>query len=427
VKFIKDSEIHFQTDEDTSMINKDGTFTINNGNITINGETMIADQIILDTTTGLLLAYDYSINGEAKSFEDSKTWYEQTLKDVLPHFYPRESKDPTIPTILGAEKYEDKASVRTVYFIAEPTSVGNTFMSLSSAPWEAGLSQQAILDRYQEDIRYQTQRYTAGLLKDRGFAGYLDGLTASPDVPIEIFPDALEAANEIKDVTLKQQLVTLVETRSKTPKEDQPIFATTEHSVNELSGTITSKPSPDGKNRISGRIMVNGEPASFATIGISIPLDAAVDLGLAIANTGSNKEGAFSFMGFAIPSGDYVISVEHENISLYNFLPFSITEQELEINLHAVKNFKTLEPKSGATVTTTPTLSWESVPDVARYVITIHDNDMKEQFVYQMTEATTLTLELPLESRKNYVWSVSAHDKSGRPINLSDFSKFSTK
>lgn len=403
----------------SGIISGDETVTIVDGSIITNNETLTADQIIVKTRDQLVIAYNYSTNGAKPS--DEYTWYAQALKDSLIHFYPRESEDQII-----GEKYEDKVNNRVIYFIAEETGRENTFSNMSTAHWETAPSQAELLENYREDIRYETQRYGAGLLKDRSFAGYLDGVTASPDFPAEVFPDALEATSDLKSNSLKEQLVKLIETRSKTPREDPLLFLSSEHSIEVMSSQITEKPSPDGKNRISGQVFMNEKPASFAVVSLSIPLDATVDPGLGIAQTGSNKQGEFTFTGFNIPSGEYIISVGKDNI-FTNFVPFSINEQELEIRLDAVQTFNTLEPKPDATVSTTPTLSWESTPNAVRYLVTVYGDTMKELLVYQMTDATTLNLELPLEPKKTYSWSIGAYNKDGKLINAAYGDVFKTE
>jgi beta-lactamase regulating signal transducer with metallopeptidase domain len=362
--------------------------------------TLANGTVVPDDATGDVIIYDddlvtgvtYTVNGESDEFNEiAAFWYEQALKNSIQHFYPRESEDQNI---ISAEKYEDEANNRTVYFIAEPNGFENIFSNLSISHWETAPSQTELLDAYREDIRYQTQRYSAGLLKDRSFAGYLDGATASSGFPAQAFPDALEAATELSDNDLKEQLVELIETRSETiPKENFPLFVITKPSVDTLSGQITEKPSPDGKNRISGKVFMNEQPAPFAVVSLSIPLDATVDPGLGIAQTGSNKQGEFSFTGFNIPSGDYIISVEQDNI-FTNFIPL---------------------------------LSWESTPDAVRYLVTVYNDTMKEQLVYQMTENTTLALELPLEPEKTYVWTIGAYNKDGKLINAAYGDVFKTE
>jgi beta-lactamase regulating signal transducer with metallopeptidase domain len=375
------------------------------------------------TMTGYML-----VNGEVRSFDGAaRTWYEQALKSSIPPF---SSQFPLgNDYIARAQTYEDKANNRTVYFIHEPTHLENSFVTLAPAVWSTEPSQDEVLGVYRDNIRYETQRYSAGLLSHRSFAGYLDGLSASTDFPHELFPEVMASGKEIQDVNLQQQLSKIIKERSEKTEEDKQLaFVIADMSVDELSGTISQKASPDGKNRISGRISTNlGEPLAFGVVHLIKPQNAEVDPGAMVAQTGTNKVGEFSFAGMEIPSGDYEIWVENTDVFQSMPVPFSIKEQELEIYLRVIKNFVTLEPKPGATVSTTPTLSWEAVPGAVRYLVVVGDPETNEQVVYQMTDATSITTELPLDVKRKYSWSVGAYGKNGRQINAAYGDVFTTE
>jgi hypothetical protein len=193
-----------------------------------------------------------------------------------------------------------------------------------------------------------------------------------------------------------------------------------------LSGTIKETPSPDGKNRISGIVMADGQVVSHVLVSLGHPLDED-GYGEIIANTRTNKNGVFSFSGFNIPSGDYLLLAEEDSISQTKFFPLTINNQELEVTLNVQKTFDTAKPASGATVSTTPIFSWESVPDAARYLVMVHDLQKEEQVVYQMVDTEGLTLELPLAPHGEYQWMVVVFDKNGKMMNITDANVFKTE
>jgi hypothetical protein len=50
-----------------------------------------------------------------------------------------------------------------------------------------------------------------------------------------------------------------------------------------------------------------------------------------------------------------------------------------------------------------------------------------EQVVYQMTDATSITTELPLDVKRKYSWSVGTYGKNGRQINAAYGDVFTTE
>ncbi len=395
----------------------------------MNTHAFMPETVVLNSRDGSLNGY-ISINGNLNNFDEAAlAWYKEALKaSILNITSQLSAKNEYTPY---AQTFDDEVNNRTVHIIYEPAGFKNNFVALTPPVWEIEPPKDELLRVYRDNIRYQSQRYSAGLLTDRSFAGYLDGLSASPDFLVELFPNVVERANEIKDVALRQQLIGLLRERSKIPKDEtkQLLFVNTKSSIDMLSGQITSSLSPDGKNRISGKVTTDkGDPVSFGVVFIGHPLDAKVDPGVVIGQTGTNKAGEFSFNGFGIPSGDYVIWVESSNSfeSMF-FVPLTVNKQELEVSIRVTQTFNTLSPTPGATVSTTPTLSWEAVPDAVRYLVMVGDPVTNEEIVYQITDATNVTIELPLEANRNYSWSVGAYSKNGRQINAAYGDVFKTE
>jgi hypothetical protein len=61
----------------------------------------------------------------------------------------------------------------------------------------------------------------------------LDGVTAAPGFPKALFPIAIENAKEIKDETIRQQLVNLMVKRSQGKETSPLLFVVTEPYLDE--------------------------------------------------------------------------------------------------------------------------------------------------------------------------------------------------
>jgi beta-lactamase regulating signal transducer with metallopeptidase domain len=420
------AEINGSGDEITTFGNGESV-KLSNARVDFgDGITLAADTVILKVEEDSVTAtgYYYFVNGTKQDFnDDAETWYKQAFKDSIKAIYaktPAEDRE-------GFVSNENQTDQYKVYLLVDRYDMfKGHFFNAATSLWETQPSSQGLLDVYRNDLRQQQQLYSAGVLSDRGYAGYLDGVTADDNFPLELFPVALENATEISNKVLREHLVALIEKHQTEPKEPTPIYATTP-AAEELSGSIKQTPSPDGKNRISGTVISNGDPVPHALVSLSIPLDASVDAGVIVANTRSNKNGEFSFIGFAIPSGEYILSIDGEDFFQSTDSTIEISSQELEVTLDVQKNFNTAKPASGETVSTTPTFSWESVPDAIRYLVMVHDTKTEEQVVYQMVDTESFTLELPLAPRSEYQWLIVAFNKNGKIINTAHAEVFKTE
>jgi beta-lactamase regulating signal transducer with metallopeptidase domain len=429
VKVIKSEgeEIKFISAEASEIITDSNGTKIINGRIVINGNTtFIDDTIVVKIEENLLIAtgYNYTVNGTKQKFnDDAEAWYEQAFKDSIQAIYlktPEAARDDSISSEHETEKYK-------VYLFADRSDMFNSHsFNAAAMAWKEQPSSQDLLDAYRDDLRQQLQLYSAGILSDRGYAGYLDGVTSDNNFPVELFPVALENATEISDKVLREQLITLIEKHQIEPKEPTLIYTST-IAAEESPTKVEAAPSPDGKNRISGKVISEGNPVPHTQVSLSIPLDAEVDPGLIVANTASNKDGEFSFRGFPIPSGEYVLYIDGEGFFQGTDPTIEINSQELVVILDVQRTFDIVEPTLNAIVSTTPNFSWKGIADADRYLVFVWEMSNQEQVVYQMVDTTNFTLDLPLAPDREYNWTIAAFDKYGKMVNAAYGDVFKTE
>jgi beta-lactamase regulating signal transducer with metallopeptidase domain len=373
------------------------------------------------TTFNLTESFEYTVNDQSAPFD--RAWYEQAFEDSIQAIYSKTPEAEREDFVSG----ENETEQYKVYLLVDRDDMfKSSFFNATNAIWEVQPTSQDLLNIYRDDLRQQLQLYSAGVLSDRSYAGYLDGVTSDSNFPSELFPVALENATEISDEVLQEQLVALIEKHQAEPREPTPITASSQ--TEESAANIEVTPSPDGKNRISGRVTSEGQPVPHAQVSLSIPLDAEVDPGLIIANTGSNKNGEFTFSGFPIPSGKYDLFIDTENFFQGTYPPtIEINSQELVVTLGAKKLFDIVKPASDSTVSTTPSFSWQGTTDADRYLVLVWERTNREQVVSQMVDTTNLTLELPLSPNREYTWMVLAYDRYGKMINTSRIDDFKTE
>jgi BlaR1 peptidase M56 len=393
-------------------------------NIDNKGNTItIREGITAITKKGSVTLYEYTVNDEPKDFDEVElSWYKQAFKDSIQTIYLKTPEAERGNFVSG----ESQTEQYKVYLFADRSDMFHHYsFNAAAMTWQEQPSSQHLLDHYREDLRQQLQLYSAGVLSDRGYAGYLDGVTSDSHFPAELFPVTLENATEVSDEVLQEQLITLIEKHQAKLKEPMPIYASSQ--AEESAANIEVTPSPEGKNRISGKVTSEGQPVPHAQLSLSIPLDAEVDPGIIIANTGSNKNGEFTFSGFPIPSGKYDIFMYGEDFFQGSYPTLEINNQELVVTLDVRKTFDIVEPGSNTVVSTTPDFSWQEITDAKRYLISIWEITSQEQVVFQMVDTTNFRLELPLAPNREYTWMIAAFDKYGKMINTSRDDVFKTK
>jgi hypothetical protein len=370
-------------------------------------------------------AYSYSENGEDNTFDENVlAWYKSAYQKSLQHLLNKAPSDDKTSIMTDNDIFD---GYRVSFFAMPETTSMSVFSNPSGALWDSLPSKASLIEGFQDYLIYQRQSHSAGLLSDRSYAGFLDGMTADYNFPNELFPETLEHAQDIKDIQLREQLTSLIQQRSqKIDNSDPLVFIFTNQATSKF-GRWDENPSPDGKNRISGNITDNAKPAAHHMVSISIPLDAETNPGMIIANTRSDKNGYFTFSGFDIPSGSYDLSFEETQDFQGTGYSFTVDKQEIEFTGNLIRRTQPIAPQKGDVVSTTPTFSWDAIPDAIRYSVSVYATTTWEQVVFQYVESPSLTLELPLEPNTEYQWSFDAYNEEGAVITSGYVDSFRTE
>ncbi|ADI13421.1 peptidase M56 BlaR1 [Truepera radiovictrix DSM 17093] len=210
------------------------------------------------------------------------------------------------------------------------------------------------------------------------------------------------------------------------------LFLTLQPAVAQEEAPSTSLQVAEDETVVTGRVLWQGEPVA----GVRLELHSRLELDddgvccrepRVLASTTSDEDGTYTFRvsaarAFTIwaypPTSDY-LPVGYDHVSTPG-IPF-------QANVQLMKAIKELEPALTYGVNLTPTLSWQPLPEAARYGVSITKLNETDTVMenYQYTAEPQFTVETPLEENALYYWVVEAYDETGTTLAYGE-STFST-
>lgn len=178
--------------------------------------------------------------------------------------------------------------------------------------------------------------------------------------------------------------------------------------------TRPAEPVAQGNTRISGRVLWAGEPVPGATVELRSGAWATAAAEV-LARTVADSNGEYLLEN--PPLGEYglVAGWPDGGANRAAVTPVQITTgAELTgVDVYLVRELELVEPASGATVTTTPTLRWQPFPATDRYRVWVIDAGTTELMVDQLVSTTSFAVTEPLKQDATYTWLVQALTANG--------------
>lgn len=178
--------------------------------------------------------------------------------------------------------------------------------------------------------------------------------------------------------------------------------------------TRPAEPVAPAGTRVSGRVLWAGEPVSGATVELRSGAWATAAAEV-LARTVADGNGDYVLEN--PPVGEYglVAGWPDGGANRAAVTPVQITAgAELTgVDVYLARELDLIEPASGATVTTTPTLRWQPFPAVDHYRVWVIDAGTTELMVDQLVSTTSLTVTEPLQQDTTYTWLVQALTADG--------------
>jgi hypothetical protein len=173
--------------------------------------------------------------------------------------------------------------------------------------------------------------------------------------------------------------------------------------------TRPAEPVAPAAARISGRVLWAGEPVADATVDLRSGAWATAAAEV-LARTVADANGEYTLEN--PPVGEYglVAGWPDGGANRAAVTPVQITAgAELTgVDLYLARELDLIEPASGATVATTPTLRWQPFPAADHYCVWVIDAGTTELMVDQLVSTTSLTVTEPLNQDTTYTWLVQA-------------------
>ena len=142
--------------------------------------------------------------------------------------------------------------------------------------------------------------------------------------------------------------------------------------------------------------------------------------GAPIQSASTDTDGRFALD--PVPAGQYIVSVVPPTEAGYIgrvSVSVSVPEEDVaDLTLYLVEEIDLIAPEAGDTVTSTPELTWESIPAASRYEISFDNHDFMPLF--QVSSSTSsYQVDDPLSPLTWYRWSVVAYDAEDNVVGLS--------
>jgi hypothetical protein len=190
-----------------------------------------------------------------------------------------------------------------------------------------------------------------------------------------------------------------------------PTLAPTETAAPTAEPAATAVPAPAGPN---GQVLWNGAPVAGAQLKLSQPgacRDAAQDTVIAI--TTADAEGKFAF-GQA-PAGEAQLCVAWPagTGGTWSPVPLEAGAPLQNVTVKLVKPMQLLSPDLTSPVAVTPTVRWETVPDITDYRLLIINTGTTELMSDVTVKSDSLALAQPLKPGQTYQLLVQGMNASG--------------
>jgi hypothetical protein len=190
------------------------------------------------------------------------------------------------------------------------------------------------------------------------------------------------------------------------PPTPTPPLSPTPTATLTLIPVPTQMPAAPGA-RITGSVIWNAVPVPNARIELrqSIENPSAP----ALAQTVASTDGRFALEN--VPTGTYWLLAMWPNDNAggaaVQVTAVAGKSVELEFPLGLTKKLQILEPATGTTVNTTPTLRWDSFPGADSYQVFVGNEATGEPILQQTTPDTSVAIKSPL-AKGQYYWAVHA-------------------